>query len=162
MICGILHAQYSQYAQVGAFGDASACSSQIDSLVEKMRPGRARAYWQALGLTDRSSSAYARGDYATGYRLGQGVPALIESDEFDCFLYGKERGRAFWGSGAYGYLASTAFALGDYDACERNFAISDAIREASGEERFRAMDLGHHALRAQTVGDLARARGACP
>ena len=162
VICGILHAQYSQYGQVGLLSEAGACNTQIVSLVEQMAAGRTQVYWRTVALYDQETLNYKRGLHAAAYAFGLQVLPLIASDEFDCYYYGKERGHAFWGAEAYGCLGLIALALGDYAASERHFNQSFALRDASGEQRFKGMFLGHCARLAQITGALERGSNSRP
>ena len=116
VLAGILHAQFSQYGQLGLLTEAGACNTRLRALAEAMQPGRSRVYWRALGLQEQVGFTQKCGDYSAALELGRDAPARFAAEEFICFLYGRERGVAFWQSDAFNNLGYIAWALGDYAA----------------------------------------------
>ncbi len=154
VLAGILHAQFSQYGQLGLLTEAGACNTRLRALAEAMQPGRSRVYWRALGLQEQVGFTQKCGDYSAALELGRDAPARFAAEEFICFLYGRERGVAFWQSDAFNNLGYIAWALGDYAASERYYGQSAALCEATGEQRFKGMNLGHRCLVGTDCGRL--------
>jgi tetratricopeptide (TPR) repeat protein len=96
------------------------------------------------------------GDYGVAYHAGQRALALFNADEYICFVFEWERGVTYWESEGYFRLAYVAWALGEYAQSEEDFARCMAIRDASGEKRWKGMHLASYAQLVQTAGDYTR------
>ena len=122
-----------------------------------MQPGRTQIFWHALGRWEQGGLAHDSGDYSAARQIAQESLALYEADNFECLLYGKERGAAFWQFGVLSGLGRSTWAVGEYAASEEYFIRCMALHDATGEQRFKGMHLGRHAQLVQTTGDYVRA-----
>ena len=153
----ILHTQFSQFSWLGMFKEARARNERLTSLAGMMEPGRTQIFWQALARGEQEGYANDTGDYNSALRLGKEALALYSADEFESILYGKVRGGAFWQSGSLSGLGRAALALGEYAAAQEYFSRSMALRDANGEQRFKAVEMGTYAELARISGEYAHA-----
>ena len=152
----ILQAQFSQYSQLGMQQQARNRTKRLEALVERMHPGRVQRFWRAIAFLQRMNGSNDLGNYSDALQYGRNLLALLEAPDFECLIYGAERGAGFWTAQALNGISYAEYAKGNYDSAEKHYTRGLAIREATREQRFKAHTLERYAELLLTMGQQER------
>jgi predicted ATPase/DNA-binding SARP family transcriptional activator len=91
--------------------------------------------WAEVCLTQ------ARGDFVTTHAETEKLLLYLQTNEIQCYPWRAEIGTRFWQASMVAMLGHVAYLFGDYPAALVHFERADSLRQAMGEQRFRAGNL---------------------
>ncbi len=141
LLAYILYIQLMLYMRLGWLTRAQDSLNEMQAVLAAAEQDAAwqdrdfMARWAATCLT------YARGDFAAVQAAAQSSLTYLQTTDLYCYPWRAEIGTRFWQAHLLAMLGNTAQHLGDYPAALAYFENANRLREAMGEQRFKAGSL---------------------
>jgi predicted ATPase/DNA-binding SARP family transcriptional activator len=136
------------FNHLGLIEKARASVAANDLFLKTLAPGDAREELLSLNELLDGVVLYFEGKFHQARRIFRKRMAGLQSSDVDFSIYGHEVGATFWQANALGFLGLIAYLMGNYPEAKRKLAAAIALRQQTGEVRFRAHN---HSLLARVL-----------
>ena len=157
ILCWLRWCQASLYRTLGQLERAAAEAEQILVLLADVAESRHQQWLCLMTHWIQAQLTHLRGDLLSARQQVQAMLIRFQEHNFPALFYESAREAQFFQAHAYALLGQIAWQLGDHDEAQQQMTQALALRDAIGEQRYKALNLLTLATIHQTVGEQQQA-----